>query len=264
MEKDQIIQVGGDLDSALKGQYRISPKAVLKEAWQKTQNTRKPINLGLVFIAVLGMMVSLGASQYFGGIEKIWEDQNHDALNLINLLVNIVIWPFLAGIEMMGVLHAVGLKTQPKLIFAFLKRANWVILCALISSILVSIGFQLLVVPGIYLLVALSLSIPLVVEKQISPLKAIILSIKALRFQWFNIFAIYFFLSMILVVALVPVISMMNSSLFIVAFVIFLFLLSYLAPCYYNVKGILYREIFGMRLQATAKEQVVSDDIFNA
>ena len=137
MEKDQIIQVGGDLDSALKGQYRISPKAVLKEAWQKTQNTRKPINLGLVFIAVLGMMVSLGASQYFGGIEKIWEDQNHDALNLINLLVNIVIWPFLAGIEMMGVLHAVGLKTQPKLIFAFLKRANWVILCALISSILV-------------------------------------------------------------------------------------------------------------------------------
>ena len=118
--------------------------------------------------------------------------------------------------------------------------------------------------PGIYLLVALSLSIPLVVEKQISPLKAIILSIKALRFQWFNIFAIYFFLSMILVVALVPVISMMSSSLFIVAFVIFLFLLSYLAPCYYNVKGILYREIFGMRLQAMAKEQVVSDDIFNA
>ncbi len=262
MENNKVVQIGGDIEESLKGNYKIVPKAILQEAWQKTATNRLPINLGLIFVFILGMIISSLASHYMGGIEKVLSDPN--ALNIVNLIVNIAIWPFLAGIEMMGVLHAVGLKTEAKLTFAFLKRGSWVIVCALFCSILISLGLQLLIVPGIFLAVALSLTIPLVVEKNLSPLKAIVLSIKVLRFQWFNIFATYFVLMAVFVLSVLPVVLLLNSQLVIVGVVFMIFALSYLAPCYYNVKGILYREIFGMRLRAVDSSARISDDIFTA
>ena len=262
MDKKQIIKVGGDIEESLKGNYQISPKAVLQEAWQNTLRQRMSINLGLVFVFVVGMLISLVASEYMGGIEKVLADPS--ALNLVNLIVNIAIWPFLAGIEMMGVLHAVGMKTDAKLTFAFLKRGSWVVVCALFTSILISLGLQLLILPGIFFAVALSLTIPLVVEKQLSPLKAITVSIKALRFQWFNIFAVYLVLALALIGIIVPVILLSSSAMIVVATVFVIFGLSYLAPCYYNAKGILYREIFGMKLHAVSNDESVSDDTFIA
>lgn len=262
MEKDKVIKIGGDIEESLKGNYKIQPKAVLQEAWQKTGTSRLPINLGLCFIFILGMTISMVASHYLGGIEKVLADPN--SLNLVNLLVNIAIWPFLAGVEMMGVFHAVGIKTEPKLTFAFLKRGSWVVLCALFSSVLVSLGLQLLIIPGIFLAIALSLTIPLVVEKQLSPIKAIVLSIKVLRFQWFNIFAIYFALVAVLIAAVLPLIMLLDSQMAIMGVVFMIFVLSYLAPCYYNAKGILYREIFGLKMQKADSDNLVSDDVFTA
>ncbi|NMP31461.1 hypothetical protein HII17_07800 [Thalassotalea sp. M1531] len=262
MEKDTIIQVGGDIEKALKGDYKINPKQVLTEAWQKTGNTRWTINIGLLFVLVLGMLASVVLGQYLGGIEHIFE--NPQASMILNLVVTIVIWPFLAGVEMMGVLHAVGVKTQPKLVFAFLRRGSWVAICAVMTSIFVSLGLQLLIFPGIFLAVVLSLTIPLVVEKRLSPAKAIVLSIKALRFQWFNIFTVYLALVAILVVAILPLALAQGSSLSIFAAVLFFVLMSYLAPLYFNVKGILYRDIFGMKIHAVADDQQVGNDTFVA
>lgn len=262
MENNKVVQIGGNIEESLKGNYKIIPKEVLQEAWQKTATNRLPINLGLLFVFVMGMIISSLATHYMGGMESVLGDPN--ALNMVNLIVNIAIWPFLAGIEMMGVLHAVGLKTEAKLTFAFLKRGSWVIVCALFCSILISIGLQLFIVPGVFLAVALSLTIPLVVEKNLSPLKAIVLSIKVLRFQWFNIFASYFVLMVVFILSVLPVVILIKSPFVIVGVAFLIFSLSYLAPCYYNVKGILYREIFGMKLRAVDSSASISDDIFTA
>ena len=240
----------------------INPKAVITEAWQKTTTTRLPINIGLLFVLIIGMLSSLIFSQFLGGFEQVLQDPQ--ASLILNLVVTIVIWPFLAGVEMMGVLHAVGLKTQPKLIFSFLRRGSWVAICSVMTSMFISLGLQLLIFPGIFLAVVLSLSIPLVVEKQMSPAKAIVLSVKALRFQWFNILVTYLMLIGALVCALVPMYLLRSSELFVVGAVIFIVTLSYIAPCYYNVKGVLYREIFGMKLQAVAAGEKGSNDTFIA
>ena len=42
------------------------------------------------------------------------------------------------------------------------------------------------------------------------------------------------------------------------------FIFTYLAPMYYNVKGIVYREIFGLQFQAVEGNTPVNDDIFTA
>lgn len=246
VENKSALQVGGTLDKAIIGDYKLDVKTILTEAWALTVASRKTINIGLLFTFSLGLIVTFIVSAYMGGIELVYQDQQLAAM--LNIIVTLVVYPFLVGVEMMGVLHAVGVKTQVKLVFAFLKRGSWVAICALFSSTLVTIGLSLFIIPGIFLGVALTLVLPLVVEKRMSPLKAIILSIQATRHQWFQIFALYLVIVLSMVIAFLPLALSANSSFGIVGVVIFFFALSYIAPLFYNVKGILYREIFGMQL----------------
>jgi len=263
VDKSKVFNVGGDLENAVKGEYTIDVSAVLKEGWKKTQQSRKAINSGLLFVFSLGVLISYLISEYFGGIEKAMQEPQ--TLLLIQTLVSLVIWPFLAGVEMMGVFHAVGLKTETNLIFSFLKRASMVVLCGLFTSLLVSVGFQLLVLPGIFLAVIFSLTIPLVVEKRLSPIKAMVISVQALRFQWLKLFLVYLALTGIFALSILPLVLLGNSNLVIIGIVLFFFVLSYLAPLFYNVKGILYREIFGLKLQTTDQSSSTkADDVFIA
>jgi hypothetical protein len=251
-EKITIVQVGGSVERALKGDYQIAVKAILTESWQQTVKSRLSINLGLLFSLVLGMIVSFGASSYLGGIENVLADPQ--AGMLLNIVVTVAIWPFMAGVEMMGVQHAVGMNTQPKMIFSFLNRASWVVLCTLLTSVLISFGFQLFVVPGVFLAVTLSLTVPLVIEKKMTPMKAIVLSIKALRFKFFPLLTLYSLLLSLLIVLLLPFLLLLESSIAPLGIIIFLVGISFLAPLFYNVKGVVYREVFGISIAS-------SDDI---
>ncbi|NQZ81903.1 MAG: hypothetical protein HRT52_12890 [Colwellia sp.] len=264
VEKEPTFVVGGSIEKALKGEYAIDVSSVLKEAWQYTLQSRIAINLGLLISLFIGMTVVLLASSFMGGIEHVVKDPQSSSL--MNILVTLAISPFLAGVEMMGVFHAIHVSTHTKLIFAFLKRGSWVAVCAILSSMLITLGLTLLYIPGIYLLVALSLTIPLVVEKQMSPLKAIVLCIKATRFQWFKLLSIYSILMLILTLSVTPLIILilMKSSFSFIGIVLFLFSITYLAPLFYNVKGILYREIFGLKLHNKEALAAQESDSFSA
>jgi hypothetical protein len=258
VEKKSVVQVGGTIEKALSGEYSIDVKGVLSEAWTNTLKSRVSINIGLMLTFAIGMIATLFISSFMGGVEAVFNDAKSSAM--LNIMVTLIVYPFLVGVEMMGVFHAVGLKTKPKLVFAFLKRGSWVALCALLVSTLITIGLNLFYLPGIFLAVALSLVLPLVVEKQLSPLKAILLSIQALRHQWFQVCLSYFSLIFLVLAALMPLILMAKSELSVIGGVFFLFCLTYIAPLFYNVKGILYREIFGMQLTVTNQSNDSSDD----
>lgn len=256
-EKNINISVGGSVERAIKGEYSIDVKAVLTEAWQYTLQSRISINLALFLVLMFGMIVSYIASSFFGGIELVVKEaqtEDSQALQMINVIVTMAVWPFIAGIEMMGVFHAIKKTTHVKMVLSFLHRGSWVALCALLTSLLISIGFQLLIIPGVLLAVMLSLTIPLVVEKKLSPVQAIILSVKALRFKIMPLLAIYLVLFMALIFLIFPIALLIDSSLAPLAIMAFLFGLSYLAPWYYNVKGILYREIFGIYVDENTAE----------
>ncbi|WP_159820861.1 hypothetical protein [Colwellia sp. 20A7] len=245
-EKITIVQVGGNIESALKGDYQIDIRAIFTEAWQQTLKSRISMNVGLLFSVLLGMLVSFVGSNYLGGIEAVLADP--EASMLLNVVVTIAVWPFLGGVEMMGVSHAVGMKTNVKMTFSFLQRASWVVLCALFTSVLISIGFQLLVLPGVFLAITLSLTIPLVIEKKMTPMKAIILSIQTLRFKFLSLLYIYVVLFLSLVLLFMPLALLIESSFAPLGIIVLLIGISFLAPLYYNVKGILYREIFGISI----------------
>ena len=253
-----IVQVGGSIERALKGDYKIDVKATLSEAWQLTLKSRVAINFGVVFIILLYILVTFIFSMYVPFIKQLISNpeiilidpslvqSNADKIMLWELLLIFIVWPFAAGIEMMGVLHSVGMKTEPKMIFSFLKRSSWVVICVLITSTVTNIGFELLILPGIFLKVTLLLTVPLVIEKQMTPVKAIALSIKALRFRFFSILTLYSILFFFLIAMFFISSFFLSVNLAPVGIVLFIFGITYLAPLYYNVKGILYREIFGV------------------
>jgi hypothetical protein len=232
------------IEQAIKGHYVIDTKEIIAEAWLQTKKSRLSINVGLLFVILLGTLVSLIASNFVGGVEAVLSDPK--ASTILNVLVTVVIWPFLAGIEMMGVYHSLGKATQPKMVFSFLSRGSWVALCALLTSLLISLGIQLFIIPGVFLAVVLSLTIPLVIDKKLSPSNAIKVSIQALRFKFFQLLSLYMALFMFLIVLLLPIAFFAESSFGPITIALFLFGMTYLAPLYFNVKGILYRNIFGV------------------
>ena len=268
-EKMTIVQIGGSVERALKGDYQIDVKAILTESWQQTVRSRLSINLGLLFSLLLGMLISFVVSSYLGGINNVLADPQTSMF--LNVVVTVAIWPFMAGVEMMGVQHAVGMKTHAKMVFSFLSRASWVVLCALLTSVLISVGFQLFIVPEIFLAVTLSLTVPLVIEKKMMPVKAIVLSIKALRFKFFSLLTLYSLLLSTFVVLLLPFILLLESSIAPLGIVIFLIGISFLAPLFYNVKGIVYREVFGISIATSDSlnsdnhsDNSTSNDTFSA
>ena len=106
-----MVNVGGSIDSAVQGQYSIDIRSVLQEAWDLTKNQGYLLLIGMLICTFLSIVVALFSSQFLGGIENAVTDMK--AQYIINVLVTLVISPFIAGIEMMGVFHAVGLKTTP-------------------------------------------------------------------------------------------------------------------------------------------------------
>ncbi len=262
MEEQPVLKVGGSVEEAIKGEYSLDVAAILKEAWQITLKSRMAINLGLVICLFIGMLVSIIVSSQLGGIEVAIQDQQ--SATLLNIMVTLVVYPFIVGVEMMGVFHSIGLKTRPQLVFSFLKRGSWVAVSALLTSTLVTIGLTLFYIPGIFLAVALSLVLPLVVEKKMSPMKAIWVSIQATRFQWFKMFSLYLILVLAIFVSALPVAAAGASELGFIAIAFFIFCLAYIAPLFYNVKGILYREIFGLQMQNSSDESKTMTDTFSA
>lgn len=261
MEQHTNNKVNTDLTSALKGEYQIDIKAVLNEAWQLTGQHRKVINLSMLIVLFVGALSMLLIINLLGGFEQVANDAQANLI--MQLMITIIVSPLLASIDMMGVFHSVGLKTSPKLLTAYLGKASFLILCALISAVLTNLGFALLVFPGVYLVVSLNTVMPLILDKGLSPVKAIVVSIQATRFQWFKLFAIYFFLLVLMLAASFPMLLMANSSFGIVGLVLFVFALSYLAPMFYHSKGIIYREIFGTQYNKNVDDSE-SNNTFSA
>ncbi|WP_440876844.1 hypothetical protein [Thalassotalea sp. PLHSN55] len=276
MDKISVVQVGGSIERAVKGEYHLDMKAIINEAWRSTQQSRLSLNVGLLFTYFIGIIAALAVGEYFGGLTELinsielkgdetkMPEDVAQKINLIFMVVAIVQCPLFAALDMMGVMHSVGIKTKTSLIFAFFKRSSWVILCSLLSSILIQLGLQLFVLPGLFLAVSLTIVMPLVIDKKLSAMKAIIVCVQATRFQWFKIAGLYLILAGAFAASMLPLMLLANTGAAIIGVMVSLFLFTYLAPMFFNVKGIIYREMFGVQLQANGSNGSSANDVFIA
>lgn len=200
---------------------------ILAQANEKTQDNFVTWSLAAsVFLLVVAIVV-LTLSRLIS-IEALANLSFSDGL-VISYLCAVLLAPFTAGIYQMGIRCAQNQSIVTLDIVGCLPSILGLALVQLIVIWLVSIGLLLLVLPGLYLLIATAFAVPLVAERNCGIFASILLSITTVnRYlgQFFLLFMMFFALSML-------------------AFATFGIVLLWVVPFYYCVLGLIYVELFG-------------------
>lgn len=234
------------IEEALTRRYDFAIFDLLGEAWRKTKGTKGLIWGGLFACAgvligaqlalyLVAMVLGLGAF----GLAAIGGGEGAAMAGVVGMLLLTVLstvvslaitYPFMAGFNMIGIRQAAGQPLRFGEFFAHFNRTLALLGAAILMSIAIIIGFALLVLPGIYLSIATLLTIPLVVERKLSPWQAMMVSCKAITQHWFKVF--FLFLTMNIVVWF----SMLPLGIGLI----------WTIPMFIVMIGVLYNRIFGV------------------
>lgn len=173
--------------------------------------------LGFIFIQVFSI-------QQPEDVQNMSNTQNA----LTSLAINVVLAPIFAGIAMLAISTARGLPTKAINVFSYVSYILPLGVASLLVSIATDIGMMMLVLPAFYVFMATTFTLPLIVDKKLTPFSAIILSVRmtnAYLYQMTLIFLIFI-------------------ALFVGVILTFGFALIWVGPFFFNVKAILYTELF--------------------
>jgi uncharacterized membrane protein len=229
VSENKIVVVGGSLEKTLKGETQLAFKPLLEEAWKITAYTKGVMLQSVLLIFCLAMVLVIIGLRIFA-VEDLQNIPTDVGLFLDMTLTGLTA-PLITAVMMMGINHSIGVKSKPGMLFNYLAKGVWLAITALMVSVFIHLGLTL-VLPGIYLGLACSFALPLLVEKKLRPAQAILTSIRAFNKCWLVLSLFYF----------------MFAVLFVASIFTFFFPLIWVIPLYYNMKGILYREIFGINV----------------
>ena len=216
---------------ALSRGYDFNIGDLLSEAWQRVKGTKGIIIGGFIvfYVALFAATAVLGF--IFCGLAS--EDNIAGiiiAQLIITVLASALSYPFLAGLNMVGIRRAADQPVSFNEIFSHFGRLVPLLITAVVMMVLVYVGMLLLIIPGIYLSVAYMLAIPLVVERGLSPWQALETSRKAISQHWFKVFGLFLLLGIIMGLSMIPVgIGLIWTI-----------------PLFIISMGVLYRTIFGV------------------
>jgi putative Ca2+/H+ antiporter (TMEM165/GDT1 family) len=245
-EKD--INIGGNIETALSGQYELKASAVFQEAWKQT--TRHFLSFSPAIIALIAVQVGIfyialqlqlgDPSVILQAVQnpELLDSRIFQAIFVANFSYEVVSAPIFAGISLMAMSHSVGLITKTRHIAKGLQFTIPVIIATLFSLVFQGIAGTILPLLSLYLSLAFSQSILLICEKQVPPLKSLLLSLRAVNKKIFVLAGIY----------------LAVMVMFVIAALFYGIGLIFVLPFFFHVKGILYREMFGIRLKIVANQ----------
>lgn len=218
---------------ALNRGYDFRIGDVIGESWRLVKGTKGIIFGGLVIFYVVMFVATSVLGAIFGAIGLLSEASLSAILVgqfVISVLASALTYPFLAGVNMVGIRRAANQPVSFNEVFSGLGLFVPLLITAVVMTVLVYIGSLLLLLPGIYLGVAYMLAMPLVIERGLSPWQALETSRKAISQHWFKVFGLFLVLGLIMALSMIPLgIGLIWSM-----------------PLFIISMGVLYRTIFGV------------------
>lgn len=218
---------------ALNRGYDFRIGDVISESWRLVKGTKGIIFGGLVIFYVVMFVATSVLGAIFGAIGLLSEASLSAILVgqfVISVLASALTYPFLAGVNMVGIRRAANQPVSFNEVFSGLGMFVPLLITAVVMTVLVYIGSLLLLLPGIYLGVAYMLAMPLVIERGLSPWQALETSRKAISQHWFKVFGLFLVLGLIMALSMIPLgIGLIWSM-----------------PLFIISMGVLYRTIFGV------------------
>lgn len=242
----------GDIARALRSDQRLDANDILRNAWQYTKTSRKPLTNGIL-LAFLVMFVAAMVVLIVGSAFEL--DAESDGFSVILAALNILIWsPLLAGINLIALRTVAERPHEEGAVFSFLSKP-WAIIGTAFFTMIVT---QLPLLFGVPLLlsalwalffhISFALSIMLVAIGKVSAINGLYYSLLLVKKRFFAVFTIHLvlvilgvigFLPAILVSAVTssPIISMLATGAALYG------LVAWLLPTYYHAIAICYRDL---------------------
>jgi hypothetical protein len=245
-EQKQFEIQGGSLEKSLSGETQLDLKAIAKEAWNLSKERKSEILQGAMLIVFVGMFIFWGLLSYFDVSDLTQLPPKMEITFQILLIVFST--PIIVAMLLIGMSHSVGIKPTFITLLKHAMGSALVILLALMVAALTDVGMRLLILPGLYLSMGTGFSLMLLVDKKLAPSQAILQSIKVFNKYWAPLVVFYS-------VSLITFVLGMFS--FGVAYI-------WLIPFYINFKGVLYRELFGVKVSIVKDESKQDETVFHA
>ena len=181
---------------AISGQFEFSISSMLSEAWEKIHG-----NKGRIWVAVILYLI-VALPIYW--VLDFFLDEGMFAKCLRFVVTNSVDLALLTGLVMLGVKLASSVNAEAIEVYAYIEYFIKLVVAYMMTTALIIVGLVLLVLPGIYLAVAYSLTPLLIVDKKMSPWQAMEASRKAVTHCWFRAFFLFLVFLLILVLSALP------------------------------------------------------------
>ncbi len=245
MNKDieRDFNLGGTVEQALSGQYQLKVGAVLKEAWDTTLKHFVSFSPAIVIMVAIQLAIFIIALKLQLGDPTIilnvlaeggeFQESWINAIFIANFSYEVVSAPIYAGVCLMAMSHAAGLKTQTRHIGKGLQFTIPVILATLVGLALQGVAGMIFPLLSMYLSVAFSNSTLLICEKRIPPMQSLLLSLRAANKKLLPLASLY----------------LIVMVMFVTAALLYGIGLIFVVPFFFHLKGIIYRNMFGVRLK---------------
>ncbi|MDP3479708.1 MAG: zinc-ribbon domain-containing protein [Desulfoprunum sp.] len=204
-EKKPPIAPPGRFGQGLKPRTDFTLGEALNEAWQYTKGAKGSIwaAIGMMYLVMLILGLGLGFMQAALGIVPasaagIWVEIG------VQSLISAISTLFTAGLMYMGVRRAAEKDLSWKLVFVGVPMAVKLLIASVLMMLLVISGFVLLILPGIYLAIGYSMTLPLMIDRQLDPWQAMEVSRKAIHKVWWKVFGLFFVMGLIYLVSAIP------------------------------------------------------------
>ncbi len=225
--------------------YDLQITAVLRESWEKTSGLKGSFWAAAVILILV--MLAFGALLGGGGVLLASGDGVSGGIIsslMLQVVIMAIMYPFMAGIIMLGIHRSVELPLSYTSVFGYFAYTLPLLGVAVLMSILITLGFLLLIIPGIYLSLAYMFAVPLVVEKNLGVWEAMETSRKAVTTHWFKLFFLFLLMGLILLISALP----LGIGLI------------WTCPMMLAMTGVMYREIFGVEVEESFVEESLAEE----
>lgn len=192
--------------------------------------------IGIFYLIISVVQVYTKSAQL-----NLFEPEIIIALKVISTLL---VAPIHFALMMSAIYQSGGKVAQKQSLFRYFRIAPMLLFYSLILELVNHLGSAIFIIIGLYLMIATSYTIPLILDKKYRFAQAFVTSIKTVSKHWI-IFVASFGLFFLMFLAGI-------MTLFIGFF--------WLAPLYYAINGVLYRDIFGLENHVNQQEVSVQDE----
>ncbi len=183
----------------------FSAGSAIREAWSQTKGAKGTIWAASAIMYLVILIILGGTGLLLPSLIMDRSSMTGLAGNLLfQVVINCFNILFTAGLLLIGVRKVAEKSISWKMIFKGFSCAGKIIIAAILQFLLVTIGFLLLILPGIYLSMGYIMTIPLIVDKGLSPWQAMETSRKAVHKVWWKVAGIFTIMGLIFLVSFIP------------------------------------------------------------